>query len=121
MLPEYVFNKQFWIHNSNNIFTYSGNLFGTNKVIIIGAESNIHAVDLVISVYLTEVSKTNNIEQISQFKENIEDFINIEISNNIIEGYPYNSEIENEIKHHLNKILNNNLESNWVKKVVSGF
>ncbi|MFW9948914.1 MAG: hypothetical protein ACFFKA_02160, partial [Candidatus Thorarchaeota archaeon] len=57
---------------NTNIFTYLGNLFKTRKVIVIGAESINHAVELVILVYLTQILKANRIDELYQFKENLE-------------------------------------------------
>lgn len=99
---------------SSTIFTYIGNLFEKNKIVIIGAESQIHAVDLVMSVYLTEILKLNQINDKLFDSHNFEDSIKDNINSNIVIGYPYNEEIENKIKHHILKILAESSDENSV-------
>jgi hypothetical protein len=90
---------------NSNIFTYIGNLFENNKIIIIGAENQILAADLVMIVYLREILKSNQRDFETLEFDNLETSIKDNINNNMVEGYPYNDEIENAIKHHLLKIL----------------
>ena len=90
---------------NTNIFTYSGNAFKKSKIIVIGADSLDHALDLIMLVFLTEISKTNSFEPLLSHKGKFEAYYKSEFKSNIEIGYPWDIMIENTIKSHIDKIL----------------
>ena len=91
--------------DNTNIFTYSGNAFKKSKIIVIGADNFDHALDLIILVFLTELSKTNNIEPLLIHKEQFEEYYKSEFRSKIEIGCPWDKMLENTIKNHINKML----------------
>ena len=90
---------------NTNIFTYSGNAFKKKKIIVIGADTLDHALDLIMLVFLTEISKTNTFEPLLIHKEKFEEYYKTEFRSKIDIGCPWDRTLENTIKNHIDKIL----------------
>lgn len=90
---------------NTNIYTYSGKAFKKSKIIVIGTDSLDHALDLIMLVFLTEISKTNDLEPLSVHKEKFEEYYKSEFRSKIDIGYPWDIMIETTIKNHIDKIL----------------
>jgi len=90
---------------NTNIFTYSGNAFKKSKIIVIGADSLDHVLDLIMLVFLTEISKTNDFEPLLIHKEKFREYYESEFGSKIDIGCPWDITLENTIKNHIDKIL----------------
>ena len=95
----------------NEIFTYSANLFEDFNIITIGAENIEKAKELIISVFLSDLIKNEDeggldiiFKNVNTFNE-IEEWLQSEISKGISNGYPPDPEKAKELKQHLETIL----------------
>ena len=96
---------------NNDIFTYCANLFEDFNVITIGAKNIEKAKELIISVFLSDLIKNEDegkfdviFKNVTTFNE-FEEWLKIEISKGISNGYPPDPEKAKELKNHLEAIL----------------
>lgn len=98
---------------NDEIFTYCADLFDDFNVITIGAENIEKAKELIISVFLTDLIKSEDEGVLDVIFKNVkifnefEEWLKIEISNGISNGYPPDPEKAKELKKHLEAILKN--------------
>lgn len=96
---------------NNNIFNYTGELFNDNHVLVIGASNFEEAKSIMISVFLSNIIK--NDEEIGKFLEklgpfnDLQNFLSKEFSKETKGGYPFDLNLETELKNHLDHILKN--------------
>jgi hypothetical protein len=96
---------------NDEIFTYSANLFKDFNIITIGAENIEKAEELIISVFLTDLIKDEDEGELEVIFKNVntfsefEEWLQIEISRGISNGYPPDPEEAKELKKHLETIL----------------
>ncbi|MFX0059036.1 MAG: hypothetical protein ACFE85_07125 [Candidatus Hodarchaeota archaeon] len=97
--------------NNTNIFSYSGNLFGGDTIIVIGANSLEDSINMMIYVFLTEFlqNKLQIYFYDSKLKnsEDLENYLIKEFFSSTKKGLPAYPNLEIEIKSHLEEILNN--------------
>jgi hypothetical protein len=97
--------------NNTNIFSYSGNLFGEETVIVIGAVNLKDSVNMITYIFLKEFLANNLQINFSETKlrnsKDIELYLNNEFSDNTKEGLPNYPNLEIEIRKHLEMILKN--------------
>ena len=97
--------------NNTNIFSYSGNLFGEETVIVIGAANLKDSVNMITYIFLKEFLANNLQINFSETKlrnsKDIELYLNNEFSDNTKEGLPNYPNLEIEIRKHLEMILKN--------------
>ena len=94
---------------NDNIFSYSGNFFKEDAALVIGATNVSEATTIIKYVYLTQIIKNEeDIENIVghlESIENLEAFLNSEISKNLKNGFPVNPELEVQLKNHLKSLM----------------
>jgi len=94
---------------NDNIFSYSGNFFKEDTALVIGATNVSEATTIIKYVYLTLVIKNEeDIENLVGHVESIENldaFLNSEISRNLKNGFPANPEFEVQLKNHLKNLM----------------
>jgi len=99
--------------NNTDIFSYSGNLFGGETIIVVGASKLEDSINMMIYVFLSEVLKNRIQFDLSEAKLNYSEDLEIclinELSGNIRKGLPAYPKLEILIKEHLEKILKNKL------------
>lgn len=99
--------------NNTDIFSYSGNLFGGETIIVVGASKLEDSINMMIYVFLSEVLKNRIQFDLSEAKLNYSEDLEIclfnELSGNIRKGLPTYPKLEILIKEHLEKILKNKL------------
>ncbi|MFX0030041.1 MAG: hypothetical protein ACFE8B_12585 [Candidatus Hermodarchaeota archaeon] len=95
---------------NTNIFSYRGSLFKRTITLIIGSSNSDEAITIIKYVYLTQVIKENNeILDLKGIFENIDEidgFLNEEISKNITLGYPTDPKLERYLRNHIEKLIN---------------
>ncbi|MFX1328336.1 MAG: hypothetical protein ACFE91_09340 [Promethearchaeota archaeon] len=98
--------------NNTNIFSYKGNLFRENPVLVIGSRDFEEAISIMIYMFLSNI--IDNEYEFGNFMEIIGSSVDIEynlrqdFSKNIEKGYPDDSDLELELKNHLNSFFKNN-------------
>lgn len=101
------FKIQIW--GNTNIYSYEGALFNNNIIIVIGSHSIEEAIIITIFVYLSRLAEKDPklLENAPDFETSseLEGFLKEEIEKNIKVGYPNNPQLEQELKHHLEKLL----------------
>jgi len=96
---------------NEDIFTYCANLFEDFNIITIGAENIEKAKELIISVFLSDLIKNEDEGKLDVIFKNVstfngfEEWLKIEISKGISNGYPPDPEKAKELKKHLENIL----------------
>jgi len=94
---------------NTNIFSYLGNLFGKNTILVIGSSKFEEAVSIIKYVYLSQViKKPEEIKNLIGNLENLfdlEQYLSNEISNKIEVGYPTEPKLEIQLKDHIKKLL----------------
>ncbi len=96
---------------NDDIFTYCANLFEDFNIITIGAENIEKAKELIISVFLSDLIKSEDLGKLDVIFKNVNTFnefdewLHNEISKGISNGYPPDQEKAKELKKHLETIL----------------
>lgn len=102
--------------NNTNIFSYSGNLFGTETVIVIGAANLEDSINMITYIFLKEFLanklEINSLKTKLRNSIDIELYLNNELSDNTKKGLPNYPNLEIEIKRHLEMILKNRVVNN---------
>ena len=94
---------------NSNFFSYIGELFENTNTLVIGSSNREEAISIIKYVYLSQVIKNN--DEIQKVEKNLEDineleaFLNKDISRNIKVGYPTNPKLELDLKNHIKKLL----------------
>jgi len=94
---------------NTNIFSYSGNLFEDNTVLVVGARDIEEAKSIIIYMLLSKILSKNN--KIDDFLENqgsyndLEKFLNTEFTKNTKTGYPVDPILETKLIEHLEKLI----------------
>ena len=94
---------------NSNFFSYIGELFENTNTLVIGSSNREEAISIIKYVYLSQVIKNN--DEIQKLEKKLEDinelevFLNKEISRNINVGYPTNPKLELVLKNHIKKLL----------------
>jgi hypothetical protein len=95
---------------NTNIFSYMGELFERNVTLVIGSSNSEEAITIIKYVYLTQVIKKNNeiLDLEGRFEniDEIEIFLNEEISKNVKLGYPTDPKLEIYLRNHIENLLN---------------
>ena len=101
---KYKFKK--WQQTS--IFSYDGELFSGNNVLIVGTKNIEEARNVLCFVYFKELIESE--DQIIQLKSNSISKMDLDLQEdfkkNVKVGYPANRELENEIQTHLVGLIN---------------
>ena len=101
---KYKFKK--WQRTS--IFSYNGDLFSGEHILIVGTENIEEARTILHFVYFKELIESE--EQILQLKtdsiEQLDLYLEKEFIKNVKVGYPANKELEQEIQTHLFSLIN---------------
>lgn len=94
---------------NTNIFSYSGNLFTGSTALVIGARNFEEAESIMKYMFLSNtVDNEYKIDElIDKLKSsnNLEKYLNDEISEYIEKGFPNNREMELELRNHLEKMI----------------
>jgi hypothetical protein len=96
--------------DNTNIYSYEGKLFDCNIIIIVGSKNIDEVITIGIFVYLSRLIAEDPkiLKNLPIFKKisSIEKFLKNELELRIVKGYPDNPLLEQELKDHLNKLLN---------------
>lgn len=102
------FKIQGW--GSTNIYSYRGILFKGNIIMVIGSNTIEEAMTIIIFVYLSRLREKDPslVESTPEFNSSreLEEFLKKELELKIEKGYPSNPLLEQELKNHLNTLLN---------------
>ncbi|MHA2182219.1 MAG: hypothetical protein ACXAAH_12440 [Promethearchaeota archaeon] len=94
---------------NSNIFSYLGDLFNNNTILVIGSSDTEEAKNIIKYVCLSQIKKTGeNLEYLTnKFVDcrTLEDYLNKEIMDKIKRGYPTDPKLEKELKNHLKNLL----------------
>jgi hypothetical protein len=94
---------------NSNIFSYVGDLFNNNTILVIGSENTGEAKSIIKFVYLSQLVKNREKVDNSIYKfkscRAFEDYLDNEIDDKIKQGYPVNPELEMKLKNHLKTLL----------------
>ncbi|MHA2038967.1 MAG: hypothetical protein ACW98X_21245, partial [Promethearchaeota archaeon] len=94
---------------NSNIFSYLGDLFEDETILVIGSEDIGEAKGIIKYVYLSQITKEREKFEklINKFEncETLEHNLDNEITDNIKMGYPADPKLEREIEKHLKNIL----------------
>ncbi|MFX0032037.1 MAG: hypothetical protein ACFE8E_09470 [Candidatus Hodarchaeota archaeon] len=94
---------------NSNIFSYQGKLFNDKIILVIGSNNAIEAKDIIIFIFLNQIHDNikvllKTIEEVES-NNDIEQYIDQEIINNLVEGFPNDRALERELQNHLQKLL----------------
>ena len=94
---------------NTNIFSYFGELFNKNTILVVGSSDSKEAVIIMKYIYLSQAIKNeeelvNLMEMVVNFK-NLEYFLSKEISENVRKGLPNNPKLEIKLVNHLKTLL----------------
>ncbi len=94
---------------NTNLFSYYGDLFNGCTILVVGARNLEEAISIMIYMFLTnlvdnEYEINNLIEKLGSSND-IEQYLRNNISKNIKKGYPSNSDLEMELKNHLEGLI----------------
>ncbi len=94
---------------NSNIFSYLGDLFNHNTILVIGSGDTEEAKNIIKYVYLSQITKTGeNLDNlIKKFEDcrTLENYLNKKIMGKIKLGYPADPKLEKELKNHLKTLL----------------
>lgn len=94
---------------NSNIFSYLGELFNNDTVLVIGSGDTGEAKTIIKYVYLSQIiKKRENYDNLINKFENckaLEHYLNKEIMNKIKLGYPADLKLEKKLKYHLKSLL----------------
>ena len=94
---------------NSNIFSYLGELFNNDTVLVIGSGDTGEAKTIIKYVYLSQIiKKRENYDNLINKFENckaLEHYLNEEIMNKIKLGYPADLKLEKKLKNHLKSLL----------------
>jgi hypothetical protein len=93
--------------NNQNIFSYLGDLFKNESILVIGASDQEEAKLIIITVFLKILIKERKIQYLSEYKSitQLDLYLHGEISNNLKIGYPEDRLFEKDLKKHLKNII----------------
>ncbi|MHA1190849.1 MAG: hypothetical protein ACTSP9_00965 [Promethearchaeota archaeon] len=93
--------------NNFNIFSYSGDLFKDESILVLGATEEEEAKRIIITVFLKILIKERKIQYISKYESltQLELYLLGEITKNLKDGYPHDRLFEKELYNHLKKII----------------
>ena len=91
-----------------SIYSYEGDLFAENDILIIGCSDLEEAKSILYIVYLKELIKTSQDNLNSKYPSftSLEQDIEDKMLSKIKVGYPNNRKLEQEIRSHLEKLIN---------------
>lgn len=94
---------------NTNLFSYHGDLFNGSTILVVGARNLEEAISIMIYMFLTNVVdneyEINNLIEKLGSSNDIEQYLRNDISKNIKKGYPSNSDLEMELKNHLEGLI----------------
>jgi len=94
---------------NTNLFSYHGDLFNGSTILVVGARNLEEAISIMIYMFLTNVVdneyEINNLIEKLGSSNDIEKYLRNDISKNIKKGYPSNSDLEMELKNHLEGLI----------------
>ena len=94
---------------NTNLFSYHGDLFNGSTILVVGARNLEEAINIMIYMFLTNVVdneyEINNLIEKLGPSNDIEQYLRNDISKNIKKGYPNNSDLEMELKNHLEGLI----------------
>jgi hypothetical protein len=101
---------------NSNIFSYLGDLFNNNTVLVIGSDNAGEAKSIIKFVYLSQLVKNKDKPNDSIHKYTtctaFENYLDNEIDNKIKQGYPINPDLETKLKNHLKTLLSSRSSEN---------
>ena len=101
------FKENFKRWNNLNIYSYSGDLFKNESILVLGASKEEEAKIIIITVFLKVLIKEKKTQYIEEFKSinELDLYLQGEISKKLKNGYPEDKKFEEELKNHLIKII----------------
>ena len=89
------------------IFSYSGDLFRDESILVLGATDGEEAKRIIVTVFLKILIKGQKRQYISEYESitQLELYLQGEITKNLKDGYPHDRLFEKEIYNHLKKII----------------
>ena len=94
---------------NTNLFSYHGDLFNGSTILVVGVRNLEEAISIMIYMFLTNVVdneyEINNLIEKLGSSNDIEKYLRNDISKNIKKGYPSNSDLEMELKNHLEGLI----------------
>lgn len=94
---------------NTNLFSYHGDLFNGSIILVVGARNLEEAISIMIYMFLTNVVdneyEINNLIEKLGSSNDIEQYLRNDLSKNIKKGYPSNSDLEMELKNHLEGLI----------------
>ena len=93
--------------NNLTIFSYSGDLFRDESILVLGATDEEEAKRIIITVFLKILIKERKKQYIPEYKSitQLELYLQAGITKNLKNGYPHDRLFEKEIHDHLKKII----------------
>jgi len=101
------FKEKFKRWNNHKIFSYSGELFKNETILVVGATDEEEAKKIIFTVFLNVMIKENKIKELSDYKSvtQLEKYIIGEITDKLKKGYPDDKFFEEELYNHLKNII----------------
>ncbi|MFX1320578.1 MAG: hypothetical protein ACFFAQ_02930 [Promethearchaeota archaeon] len=94
---------------NTNLFSYHGDLFNGSTVLVVGARNLEEAISIMIYMFLTKFIdkeyEINNLIKRLGSSNDIEQYLRNNLSKNTKKGYPSNSDLEMELKNHLEGLI----------------
>ncbi|MFX0041910.1 MAG: hypothetical protein ACFE8L_03260 [Candidatus Hodarchaeota archaeon] len=94
---------------NTNLFSYHGDLFNGSSILVVGARNLEEAISIMIYMFLTNIIdnefEINNLIEKLGSSNDIEQYLRNILSKNTKKGYPHNSDLEMELKEHLESLI----------------
>jgi hypothetical protein len=94
---------------NTNIFSYVGDLFKKNRVLVIGSNNIEEAIDIILYVVLFNIVKKgeemNNLLEILDLSKDLDKDLRGLILKDLKKGYPLNPDSEKKLNNHLKKLI----------------
>lgn len=96
---------------NSNLFSYDGALFNESSILVVGARNFEEAISIMIYMFLTNVVdnkfEINNLIKKLGASNDIEQYLRNELTKNTSKGYPYDSDLEIELRNHIESLIKN--------------
>lgn len=92
---------------NSNIFYYQGKLFYEDYILVVGSNYMEEAKDIVMFIFLKEILEKEAFGILNDFnyENDLEEYLNKEVSEGLVKGYPNDIKLEKKITDHIIELL----------------
>ena len=90
---------------NSNLFYYQGKLFLDDYILVVGSNFIQEAKDIIMFIFLKEILEKEDFSSLEGLEKNPRDYLDKEISEGLIKGYPIDTNLEKEIMNHIKELI----------------